>query len=61
MQKITNGRRFGENHQNAILSDAEVELIRQLREDCKMSYQKLADKFEAGKSTIFDICKYRRR
>lgn len=54
------GLRVGEDHQHARLTDAECELIRQMHEE-GWSYKKLADKFEVGKSTIADICKYRRR
>jgi predicted DNA-binding protein (UPF0251 family) len=54
------GLRVGEDHQHARLTDAECELIRQMHEQ-GMSYKKLADKFEVGKSTIADIVKMRRR
>jgi transposase len=54
------GLRVGEDHQHARLTDAECELIRQMHEG-GMSYKKLADKFEVGKSTIADIVKMRRR
>jgi len=54
------GLRVGEDHQHARLTDAECELIRQMHEQ-GMSYKKLADKFEVGKSTIADIVKHRRR
>lgn len=54
------GLRVGEDHQHARLTDAECELIRQLHEQ-GVSYKKLADKFEVGKSTIADIVKFRRR
>jgi predicted DNA-binding protein (UPF0251 family) len=54
------GLRVGEDHQHARLTDAECEMIRQMHEQ-GMSYKKLADKFEVGKSTVADICKFRRR
>lgn len=54
------GLRVGEDHQHARLTDAECELIRQMHEQ-GMSYKRLADKFEVGKSTIADIVKMRRR
>lgn len=44
-----------------ILTNDDVELIRQLREDYGLSYRKIADKFEIAVSTVCDICKYRRR
>lgn len=60
VQKIAKGRRKGENHQFAILTNGEVELVRQLREE-GMTWDKLAEKFEVAKRTIRDICAYRRR
>jgi hypothetical protein len=54
------GLRVGEDHQHARLTDAECELIRQMHEQ-GMSYKKLADKFEVGKTTVADIVKMRRR
>ena len=55
------GRRVGESHQNAKLSDAQVDQIREMREDQGMSYSALAKAFGVPKSTVADICKYRRR
>lgn len=55
------GRLVGESHQNAKLTDAQVDQIRELREDKSMSYVQLARLFGVPKSTIADICKYRRR
>ena len=55
------GYRVGEDHQAAVLTDAEVELVRQLRETDGWTYDALAVKFCVGKSTIQDICTYRRR
>jgi DNA invertase Pin-like site-specific DNA recombinase len=54
------GYRIGEDHQNAKLTDHEVALILELREEC-MSYAAIAEKFGIGKSTVADICKGRRR
>lgn len=54
------GLRIGDDHQNARLTDAEVEMIRVLHGE-GMSYKTLADKFEVGKSTVADIVKFRRR
>lgn len=63
MKKIAKGRRAGENHQFAILTDGEVELVRQARESDPITwtYDKLVEKWEVSKSCIADICKYRRR
>jgi hypothetical protein len=54
------GRRAGEDHPNAILTDGEVELMRQLRESGK-TWDWLVAKFEVPKRTVRDICSYRRR
>jgi hypothetical protein len=54
------GRRIGESHHRAKLSDADVEQISALREE-GMSYGKIAAKFDdrpggIAKSTVRDIC-----
>ena len=54
-------QKYGEEHHNAVLSSADVELIRQLYEEGFHSYKVLAEKFEVAKSTIRDVVKYRRR
>lgn len=54
------GLRIGEGHQNAKLTDAEVELIRQMHED-GLTYDELAEKFEVSKWAIGRICRYERR
>lgn len=54
------GLRVGQDHQRAKLTDRDVELIRELHEG-GMSYGKIAVKFEVGKSTVQDICTFRRR
>lgn len=58
--RVGKGRRVGEEHQNAILTDAEVDLMRQLRESGK-TWNWLVEKFEVPKRTVRDICSYRRR
>lgn len=55
------GRRAGEEHPNAVLTNAEVELVRQLREVDGLTYAALAAKFEISKSSIAKICQYQRR
>lgn len=55
------GKRCGETHPRAILSDHDIDLIRALREEYGLTYEAIAEKFEIGKSTVADICKYRRR
>lgn len=54
------GRRIGEDHPLARLTDGEVELIRQLHEE-GMSYAVLAEKFEVSRWAIGRICRYERR
>jgi ribosome-binding protein aMBF1 (putative translation factor) len=49
------GRRIGESHHKAMLSDHEVELMRAMRED-GLSFDTLAKIFECAKSTVADIC-----
>jgi predicted DNA-binding protein (UPF0251 family) len=54
------GLRIGQDHQGARLTDAEVELIRSLRDE-GLRYMDLAQKFEVSKSTIAMICRFERR
>lgn len=54
------GLRIGQYHQNAILSDAEVELMRQLAES-GMGYKELAEKFGVSRYTVGRICRCERR
>ncbi|CAB4133120.1 hypothetical protein UFOVP140_38 [uncultured Caudovirales phage] len=54
------GLRIGEDHQNAKLTDCEVEMIRTLREE-GLTYERIAQKFEIGKQTVADIVNFRRR
>lgn len=64
MKKVVaiNGRglRIGEDHQNAKLTNEEVERIRELNRD-GMGYGTLAEKFEVSKSAVAAICRYERR
>ena len=54
------GRRVGEDHPRATLTDHEVELIRQLAEE-GMSHRMIAEKFEISRGTVGDIVSFRRR
>lgn len=54
------GLRVGQDHQRAKLSDAAVELIRQLHEG-GMSYRVIAEKFDISKAQVCYICRYKRR
>jgi len=59
------GRRVGEDHPRATLTDSEVELIRQLAEGDQdnppMSHREIAKKFEISRGTVGDIVSFRRR
>lgn len=57
MVKDENKVKRGENHPKAKLTDHEVELVRQLRED-GYTYDQLSEIFETPPSTIRDMCKY---
>jgi hypothetical protein len=54
------GLRVGEDHQNAKLTNCEVEMIRELHRE-GLSYRTLAMKFEVSKWAIARICRYERR
>lgn len=60
-RRTAQGRRIGEEHPNAVLTDGEVELMRQLREVDGWTWDRLVEKFEVPKRTVRDICNYRRR
>lgn len=55
------GRRVGESHPNAKLSDLQVETIRQLREDYRVPYRLICDLAGIPKSTVEDVCLYTTR
>jgi hypothetical protein len=52
------GLRVGEDHQNARLTDYEVELLRVMHEQEGVGYKRLARMFELNKRTVVRICKY---
>lgn len=54
------GRRIGEAHPNAVLTDREVELLLALRDE-GWSYGRLASKFEISKACVAGICTGRAR
>ncbi|MGJ7508694.1 hypothetical protein [Variovorax sp. GT1P44] len=54
------GRRIGETHHKAVLTDHEVSLLLELREEGK-TYGWLAEKFEISKMTVRSICRGRTR
>ncbi len=57
------GLRVGQDHQNAKLTDAEVELLLKLRAEDRAfwSYRLLAEKFEISKRSVRDYLTGRRR
>lgn len=54
------GQRVGEGHPGAVLSDHEVDLLLELRDE-GMTYSWLAAKFEVAKGTVAKICTGQRR
>lgn len=55
------GRRVGESHPRAKLTDHEVELIRQLLDEGGLTQKGIADKFDVSYSTVKSISCCRRR
>jgi antitoxin component HigA of HigAB toxin-antitoxin module len=55
------GKRIGEDHQHASLSNEQVERIRDLHEGHNLTYTQLSVMFGVSKSAIAGICQYRRR
>lgn len=54
------GMRIGESHPGAVLTDHEVDLLLELRDE-GYSYSWLAEKFEVSKGTVAKICTGQRR
>ncbi|CUI38437.1 Uncharacterised protein [Achromobacter xylosoxidans] len=54
------GVRVGEDHQRATLTDHDVELMRQLREE-GIGYKRLAKMFDTSVRNVRDIVNYKRR
>lgn len=54
------GRVVGDQHHSAVISDHEVELARQLRDE-GMSYRRIAAKFGTSVNWAWLVCTYRRR
>ncbi len=59
--------RIGEDHQHAVLTNREVDMMRQLHEQYPQGhpeyfgYRKLCKMFEVSKTTVRRICNYRMR
>ncbi len=57
VKKRKRGYRRGDGHHNATLSDHEIELIRQLRDE-GMPLTLLAAKFRVSKGYMSKVCRY---
>ena len=55
------GMRIGESHQNAKLTDAEVDQVRDLHEFAGWGYCEIAAVYGVSKWSIARICRYQRR
>lgn len=55
------GIRVGEYHQNAVLSDKEVDQVRDLHEFAGWSYREISRAYKTSKSCIAEICRYEKR
>ncbi len=54
------GKRVGETHGMAKLTDHEIDLVRQLREQ-GMPAKEIAEKFEVSKRYVYKLVNYERR
>lgn len=55
------GYRVGESHQNAIITNATVDKIRDLYEYECLGFDEICANFSLAKSTVVKICRYERR
>lgn len=55
------GRRIGEHHPHARLTNAQIDEVLTLHEEQGLAYSALAERFGVSKSCIAGICQYRRR
>lgn len=55
------GRRIGESHHRALLTDEDIDRIRELHEQHGWGYRRLAVKFDISRSHVRYICLYRMR
>jgi len=54
------GKRVGESHGRAKLSDHEIDLVRQLKEE-GMPATEIAEKFEVGRRYVYKVVNFERR
>jgi len=55
------GRRIGESHHNASISDELVDRMRDRHEEDGLGYRKIAREFGVALTTVRKICTYERR
>ncbi len=55
------GRRIGDSHHRARLSDGDVDLMRDLHEDHGIGYDRLSKRFGVSRRTVRDIVNYQHR
>lgn len=55
------GRRVGEDHPQAVLTDHEIEVMRDLHENHGIGYRRLSRIFDVPRSQVQRICRYRVR
>jgi DNA invertase Pin-like site-specific DNA recombinase len=55
------GRRCGETHHRAKLTDEQVNAARDLHEDLGLSYAQIASLLGVSKSAVACICQYKKR
>ena len=58
VKRTARGWRKGESHPNADLTDREIELMRRLHEQDKMTVTELAEKFEKSKGYVSMVLRY---
>ena len=56
-----NGRRVGETHHNATIPEAIVQEIRELHEEHRWGYRRIAKHLGLRWTTVSKICRYQRR
>jgi hypothetical protein len=55
------GRRIGETHHNAHISNDVVDQIRSAHEDSRRGYLEISSEFDIALTTVRKICTYERR
>ena len=55
------GYRIGQGHHNSTISDARVQVVRDLREHQRLSVREIAARLSMSRHTVRRICDYSRR